>query len=360
MQKLPDDLVEKFLSGNCTKEELSIVWGYLRNNPDEPYLLHEFEQTDGDTPLPQGFREDMLTYITEKTSVSQDPGDVIERPRRRRLVPLWVGAAAAALILLFRLWVMDRPAGQVSDRQLAVSSIPGSAWVEEANAGKRDMLLTLPDSSKVRLSPGARMRYRKGFGSIADRDVHIVGKAFFDIAKNEVKPFTLYSEGLRTEVLGTSFDVNANPYSDKIKVKLYTGKVFVSVADTLEVRGAKGYYLRPGEELVFSKSTHNVAIKSPVKHGTDEYVARSHPGRIDTISNWYMFNNQTLAEVFAQLSAIYNVDIQFSHEEIRDMYFIGKLERKDSLSEILYDIALLNHLSVTSQDGRYIIKKGKP
>ena len=73
-----------------------------------------------------------------------------------------------------------------------------------------------------------------------------------------------------------------------------------------------------------------------------------------------MFNNQSLADVFDQLSAIYNVDIEYTHSEIKDMYFIGKLEKKDSLNEIISDIAILNHLSVTTSNGRYIIKKGKP
>ena len=36
------------------------------------------------------------------------------------------------------------------------------------------------------------------------------------------------------------------------------------------------------------------------------------------------------------------------------------LEKRDSLLEIIQDIALLNHLSVTTLNGKYIIKKGKP
>jgi ferric-dicitrate binding protein FerR (iron transport regulator) len=185
----------------------------------------------------------------------------------------------------------------------------------------------------------------------------VSGKAYFDIAKNQQRPFTLYSEGLQTSVLGTSFCVNANPYSDKVSVKLFTGKVRVSLEDSIN---GKYYYLEPGQELVFSKSSHNVAINGPVKH-TEERIARAaHSVSTDTISNWYMFNNQRLADVFDQLSAIYNVDIEYSHNEIRDMYFIGKLEKKDSLSEIIRDIATLNHLSVTTSNGRYIIRKGKP
>ncbi|HVU53510.1 MAG TPA: FecR family protein [Puia sp.] len=376
MQKLPDDLIEKFLSGNCTKEEAALVWNYLRTHPDESYLLKEFEQTDGETPLPEGYKEEMLAYITERTSgiegtsdvsisdqgilVEMTPPAAVER-KVRNLRPLWwYGAAAVLILVIGKMWLLDKPAMKASGEQLAMNEAPKVEWIIKNNTGKKEILMTLPDNSKIRLLPGARMRYRKGFGITANRDVQVSGKAFFDVAKNGQKPFTLYSEGLQTSVLGTSFFVNANPFSDKVSVKLFTGRVRVSLEDTVGPAGQEAYYLEPGQELVFSKSTRNIAINNPVKH-PDEHIARVHNNlKIDTISNWYMFNNQTLAEVFDQLSAIYNVDIEYSHSEIRDMYFIGKLEKRDSLNEIMRDIAILNHLSVTTLNGRYIIKKGKP
>jgi len=350
MQKLPDELIEKFLSGNCTKEEAALVWNYLRKNPDESYLLKEFEQADGEAPLPEGYREEMLAYITEMTPVAPAEKKV------KRLNFLWYGAAAAVILVICKMWLLDRPAMKASGEHLASHEAPKTEWITESNAGKKEIMVFLPDSSKVRLSPGARMLYRKGFGTIANRDVQVSGKAFFDVAKNRQRPFTLYSEGLQTSVLGTSFYVNANPYSDEVSVKLFTGRVRISLDDSTSKRA---YYLEPGQELVFSKSSRNIAINGPVKH-TEDHIAKAHSLKADTISNWYMFNNQRLADVFDQLSAIYNVDIEYSHSEIRDMYFIGKLEKKDSLNEIISDIAILNHLSVTTSNGRYIIRKGKP
>jgi len=349
MQKLPDELIEKFLSGNCTEEEIALVWNYLRKNPDESYLLKEFEQADGETPLPEGYKEEMLAYITERTSETK--GKV------RRLRFVWYGVAAAVILVICKMWLLDQPATKASGDHLASYEAPKIEWITKDNTGKKEILVFFPDSSKARLSPGARMRYRKGFGTTADRDVQVSGKAYFEVAKNQQRPFTLYSEGLQTSVLGTSFYVNANPYSDKVSVKLFTGKVRVSLEDSTN---EKYYYLEPGQELVFNKSSRNIAINSPVKH-TEAHIDRAaHAVSADTISNWYMFNNQSLADVFDQLSAIYNVDIEYSHNEIRDMYFIGKLEKKDSLSEIIRDIATLNHLSVTTSNGRYIIRKGKP
>ena len=361
MQKITDDLIEKFLSGNCTKEEVAIVLSYFKENPDEQYLLNEYELTDGETPLPEGYREEMLAVIKERTGSEEQvsvEGDNSSRKGHLRIMWRWA-AAAAVVIVLFKVWPYVQPAGKTPEEKLAMYHAPEVAWIEKYNNGKNEMLLQLPDSSKVRLLPGGRIRYRKDFGIDSPRDVQIMGKALFDVVKNLRAPFTVYSDGLQTRVLGTSFAVNANPYSDKIRIKLITGKVLVSLEGAPDVREQKDYYLSPGQELVFSKSTRNVAINDPAKH-IDEPVARSRGVKADTITNWYMFNNQQLSDVFDQLSAIYNVDIEYSREDIHNMYFIGKLEKKDSLNEIIQDIALLNHLSVTSLNGKYIIKKGKP
>jgi ferric-dicitrate binding protein FerR (iron transport regulator) len=362
MQKITDDLVEKFLSGNCTAAEAAMVSAYLKENPDEQYLLREYEEADSETPLPEGYRDEMLAFITAKTTENKEADvEVDVRPRTGRVRHFWKWAAAAAVVILvFKGWSYLQPGSKVPGQQLAAYHAPEASWIEKYNHGRKELMLTLPDSSKVRLLPGARMRYRAAFGKDAQRDVQITGKAFFDVAKKLDMPFTVYSEGLQTRVLGTTFEVNANPYSDKIKIKLITGKVLVSLQGSPGIREQMDYYLSPGQELIFNKSTRDVAINSPEKHAAEEAVAKAHPVKADTISNWYMFNNQSLADVFDQLSAIYNVEIDYSRQEIRNLYFIGKLEKKDSLVEIIHDIALLNHLSVTSLNGKFIIKKGTP
>jgi hypothetical protein len=82
-------------------------------------------------------------------------------------------------------------------------------------------------------------------------------------------------------------------------------------------------------------------------------------GRPDSLANWFMFNNQGLADVFDQLAIIYNVEIQYTNSDLHNKYFIGKLDRHDSLNKIMKDIALLNHLSVVEKEGCYIIRQHK-
>ena len=194
------------------------------------------------------------------------------------------------------------------------------------------------------------------------REVHVEGQATFTVIKDKNIPFVVYSEGLQTTVMGTIFEVTAEKGSDHIKVRLLEGNLIVGV-DSLVKDSTRKYYLSPGQELIYGKWNKSVVIQKITPAGGGGYAysrINRLPGHPDSLSNWYMFNNQSLADVFDQISILYNIDIQYSSVDLRHKYFIGKLEKKDSLSKIMRDIALLNHLSVTVLDGRYIVRKRNP
>jgi transmembrane sensor len=312
-------------------------------------LSEEYENTDAVTPLPEGYREEMLKAIVRKTGGRG----------RGRVLPLLRWVAAASVVLAMAGWWLfhqdKKKEGRTGLRQELAA-----VWIGRHNTGKSKVLLQLPDSSRATLSPGTTIRYRKDFGHYDKREVKVEGQALFEVTRNKQMPFVVYSEGLHTTVLGTVFEVIANKESNQIRVRLLEGKVMVGL-DPVVRDSSKDYYLSPGEEFVFNKDNNKIAILNTGKHGGTYATGRVRhlPVRADSIANWYMFNNQTLADVFDQLSAIYNVEIQYSREDLRQKYFIGRLERIDSLHEIIRDIALLNHLSVNSLNGRYIIKRRK-
>ena len=307
-------------------------------------MLAEYEEADAATPLPDGYREEMLERIVADTAPPA-------RVRRMWGLP----AAAACILLVLAGWWLVSRIGKKDAREPAVEM--AAVWVGRHNADSKKLMLRLPDSSDVTLSPGATIRYRKDFGSYDKREVKVEGQALFSVAKNEHQPFIVTSEMVSTVVLGTVFEVTAEKDADQIRVRLEQGKVMVRVDQLKD--SEQHYILAPGEEFVFGKGNGLVMIRN-FAHGPS--IARR-PGAMgsapDTLTSWYMFNNQPLAEVLDQLSVLYNVKIEYSRQELQAIYFIGRLERKDSLGETLSDIALLNHLKVTRRDGRYIITKLK-
>jgi hypothetical protein len=121
----------------------------------------------------------------------------------------------------------------------------------------------------------------------------------------------------------------------------------------MPARLSEGMNLSPGELLVYDRNSRVAKILSPNKtHGS-----RTNNTNSTGLPEWYMFSNQSLEQVFDQLSVYYSVEIGYSPSDIKKRYFTGRYENGDSLDTILKDIALLNGLSIIKQDGRYIVKK---
>ena len=342
-------LLEKFLKGVCSEEEAAFVEAYFEQNPDEIFLLDEYEAAQDGPELPAGYREEMREVIAAAT---------LEKQRGRILVLRPYLAAAVALLFLAGWWLL-RPGGdkRVSKPQEQLAAI----WLGKYNSDSKKLKVQLPDSSEAVLSPGATIRYRKDFGHYNEREVKVEGHVVFDVIKDKEMPFVVSTENIRTTVLGTIFEVTAEKKSDQIKVRLVEGNLLVRI-DPVHKDSAKKYFLSPGDEFVYGKWNNSVVVRKFAVHGGGYAAPRLNhlPSGEDSLHNWYMFNNQNLAEVFDQLALLYNVEIQYSPADLRNKFFIGKLEKKDSLSKIMSDIARLNHLSVTIDGGKYIVAKQKP
>ena len=80
-----------------------------------------------------------------------------------------------------------------------------------ARAASGVLAVALPDGSAVTLSAGSRMTYRRAFGAwpASRRDVTLSGEAFFAVAKDAERPFSVDTDGARVTVLGTRFNVRA-------------------------------------------------------------------------------------------------------------------------------------------------------
>ena len=349
MPPISKELLSKFLSGLCTEEEVAIVEAYFEQYPDEVFLLDEYEAAQEGPELPEGYREEMRAAISAATLPKQ----------RNRIMALRPYLAAAVVLLLSVCWWLLRPAadkkGGKPVEQLA------AVWVGKHNSDSKRLAVQLPDSSEAILAPGTTIRYRKDFGHYDQREVKVEGQVVFTVIKDKQMPFVVSTENVRTTVLGTVFEVTAEKDSGQIKVRLVEGNLIVRV-DPVSKDSAKKYFLSPGEEFVYGKWNNSVVVRKFIVHGGGNAAFRLSrlPSGQDSLHNWYMFNNQSLAEVFDQLALLYNVDIQYSNADLRNKFFIGRLEKKDSLSKIMRDIARLNHLSLTIEDGKYIVKRQEP
>lgn len=103
--------------------------------------------------------------------------------------------------------------------------------------------LTLQDGSRVILNSGSTLRYVKNFEKDR-RELFLVGEAFFEVAKDSLRPFIVKTGQVTTTALGTSFNITAYE-GEPLDVALLTGRVNV-LLDFEEIREVNLY---PGEGL---------------------------------------------------------------------------------------------------------------
>lgn len=76
-----------------------------------------------------------------------------------------------------------------------------------AEKGQR-AFVTLPDSTKVWLNSDTKISYPADYG-MKERNVALVGEAYFEVAKNPAKRFVVETKGMQVEALGTAFNINS-------------------------------------------------------------------------------------------------------------------------------------------------------
>jgi ferric-dicitrate binding protein FerR (iron transport regulator) len=203
--------------------------------------------------------------------------------------------------------------------------------VHATNPGVKSSL-TLSDGTKVILNSGSKLTYVKNFSS-GDREVFLEGEAFFDVYRDEVRPFRVYTGEVVTTALGTSFNVSTRD-GEMISVALVSGKVSVksSRSDTSEM------LLEKGEMALVS--TNDFSMKKKVFR--EEEVIGWTKGMI-------VFDRTPMPEAFAILENWYGVEIVLAGNIPSSLVFSGKF-KEETLANILRGLSYSWEFDYTIRD----------
>lgn len=90
--------------------------------------------------------------------------------------------------------------------------------------GKR-FEIELSDGTIIHLNSGTSLKYPIQFSKNHNRQVFLIGEAFFEVAKDKAHPFIVNAQKLNIEVLGTTFNVSSYSDDSVTDVVLVEGKV---------------------------------------------------------------------------------------------------------------------------------------
>jgi len=279
---------------------------------------------------------------------------------------LIAGAVAASVILVVLFGLGKFSSNKIGPNETVKNEDPSmnktdatqELVLHEKNLTGKIKTISLPDGSHVDLYSNSEFTYQQPVNTNT-REVILLGKANFKVAKDKTRPFMVFSGEIFTTALGTEFTVTARPNEKHILVRLIEGKVVVKSVKSRKGNRLKDTFLSPGQELVYDIASGNAIVRLFIEE-TDKTTSQAEsislPNNNNNIS-WFMFNNQSLSSIFDNLSKMYDVNIVYTKAEIKRMYFIGKFDKTDSVEFILKQIASINNLDVIKENNTFIIKK---
>ncbi|MEM0941866.1 MAG: FecR domain-containing protein [Bacteroidota bacterium] len=310
--KITKELLERHSIGLCTEEEKKAVKEWF-DTPENPS-----QEAQNKVSLKIN-RKRLWSRISRVSPEFQGaPGT-----RNNGTIPLHkrMMRYAAAAIILFT-------AGFFTYQSLSDNSLGLSGGKEKKLALKtietqrgEKRTVTLSDGSTIQMNYETKIRVPEQFEG-DERIVYLTGHAHFDVTRDTERPFIIYTEETKTEVLGTSFDINTKG-KEETEVIVTSGKVIFSEKDQLD-----NYITLTVNDRAVLSSDHSIA--------TSEVDASKLTAWKE---NKLVFDDQSLKEAIKVLERWYDVEIKVEDPELLLIYFKISLDNpslKSALDEISF------------------------
>jgi len=292
------ELLQKYLNKQASPQEQKRV--------EEWYARLDQENIELAADRKAAIGKQMLVHL--QTAMRQKPkhGKVFKLQSFTRI--------AAAILIIITLGISIWKLNSTEKLENQVTVVTGSTERKH---------ITLTDGSVILLGPSAKLCYPKTFAS-SNRQVALTeGEAFFEIAHQEKRPFTVHiASGVAIRVLGTSFKVKSYQASKHIEVAVVTGKVTVS-----NKKKNLGTLIKD-EFLTYDKIEERAAIRKTKALAFVELA----------------FDGATLEQVITKLQYVYSIKISLSDTALSKLKSTAVFSSRQSPEAILDIICSLHHL----------------
>lgn len=297
---MTQETLRKYINGDASDEERLEV-------------LHWAEESEDNRKELMAYRSLCNTLIFNGESEIRASQNELEKKRRavifRRTVKAVVVAAAIAVGVFFgfRHYKTDTP--------IAVETLSAPAGLITESI--------LSDGTKICLNAGSKLEiinYKKN-----ERRVRLYGEAYFDVTRDEMRPFIVETGKIAVRVLGTEFNVNSK--GDEHSVVLVRGAVQV---DSQTDEETLSYRLVPGQRFSRNPSDGSGNIAQVT---TENYTS--------WINGYLKFEKLPVGQVILKIQDYYGICIR--HDGLpEDAYPItGKLDLRTRVDTALVNLEFL-------------------
>jgi transmembrane sensor len=201
----------------------------------------------------------------------------------------------------------------------ALNDIPASATAVLYNTLKTprggQYQLVLADGTRVWMNASSSLHFPTAFPG-KERVVELTGEAYFEVAKNNQRAFSVRVNGITVNVLGTHFNVMAYENEGATAITLLEGAVKVT-------RENNEVMLRPGQQARLQPGS---AFQVIDQVNLEETIAWK--------NGYFQLNHTRLDVLMRQVERWYDVDVVYQGN-IPKRQFGGKIPRKSDIKEVM-------------------------
>lgn len=306
-------LIEKYKNGLINRSE----YLELIRNLDEPEIEGEVDKvldhvwktmksiSPSESPNSKSLTTNSSSRLTSSKKSNDFPNQRLFQSLTHRLNrSVWWGIAAS-LIVVFGIFL------SLYNSQ---SFLKNQEVVYITGYGERQQI-TLNDGSHITLNANSEFHWNENWKSSGKRECNLIGEAFFEVEKQNGIPFTVHTEDVLIEVIGTSFNVknrekNTNVYLDEGKVNLK----LLETADDTETNSEREITMKPGDQIRYSASKKKI----------EKTEGQSMISAAAWKNNVLNFKNMKFSEVLDLLRDIYGQSFECSNGELlRTPMYLG-------------------------------------
>lgn len=298
-EHIDDTFLSRWLDNDLTNDEL-VSFQKTKAYKEYQKIIDATENFNA----PNFDKQKVFEKITKKTI----------NKKVRKLIPNWMYAAAASVVILLS----------------TVYYLTGRNEVFSTTFGEQ-LALVLPDGSEVLLNSKSSITYKKSDWFDGKRTLELKGEGYFKVKKGAT--FSVHSDNGSVNVLGTQFNVKTNP--SYFEVLCFEGKVQVKNNQETAIL-TQGVSFRKIENKATEKGS----------------FTKTKPNWIDGESS---FNNTPLQFVLKELEKQYQIKISSTNIDINTL-FTGTFTNKN-LDLALQTICAPLAIQFTINDATVVLSK---
>lgn len=376
------DLIVAFIKGEISADDLVVLDAWLEEAEENKALFVSimdeavFEKEKADHTL------ENVEFLFEKIKIQK------QQIRKRRQLRVWTSVAAGIVILFSVFWVF-RPLEEavvVADNTATISVGKQIAYLL-LSTGERVVLqehqqdtitlqkerqqiilnngrleierqdtevvmkeeyhtmeiprgaeyqLVLPDGSRVWLNADSKLKFPTQFYG-PKRYVELSGEAYFEVIRDETRPFVVHSDDVDITVLGTEFCI-----------RNYVGKPALTtlVKGSVEVKDRSGWQtiLKPGQQSVTFEGSNKVRDVETIY-----YTAWK--------DGYFIFEDTPLEEIMEELSLWYNCQYFFQNQKAADIRITARMKKYDEIDVLLGILSKTNEIQMEKNGNTILIRQ---